>query len=74
MALVVVSASDIPVSFTITPSSPAPSTVTSPSMDEVRIQEPVKLTVTFWPSFAIVADWSVSSKLPSSAKPLIVTV
>ena len=74
MALVTISPSDIPVSFTVTPSSPVPSTVTSPMMAEVRIQEPVKLTVTFWPSFVIVADWLSLSKLPSSAKPLIVTV
>ena len=74
MALVVVSASDVPVSFTTTPSSPAPSTVTAPMTTEVRIQEPLKLTVAFWPSVAIVAVWLVLSKLPSPAKPLIVTV
>ncbi|MCE2398132.1 MAG: hypothetical protein J4F34_03645 [Gemmatimonadetes bacterium] len=49
-------------SFTTTPSSPVPSTVTAPITAEVRIQAPVKLTVTFWPSVAIVADWSVLSK------------
>ena len=74
MVDVVASSSDIPVSLTTTPPSPVPSTVTAPIRAEVRIQEPLKLAVTVWPSFAIVADASVLSKLASSAKPLIVRV
>ena len=63
----------MPEILTLMPLSPSPSTVTEPMIEEVRIQAPVKLTVTVWPSSVIVAGSDVCGKL-ASPKLLMVTV